>query len=135
MSEANETAATTIDRDEAIRRIKDGLKRRSGKAWSVRGGRGTAWGWISVDAVPKRRTWHYVPGADGSYADNLEADDPSKPYGHMGPADRAELAELLGLDGVHYQGHSIPASGAHYREYVDRAEGREPSVEGERYWD
>jgi hypothetical protein len=46
-----------MDRDEAIKRIKSALKRRSGKSWSVTGGRGTAWGWISISAPPKRCTW------------------------------------------------------------------------------
>ncbi len=35
-----------MDRDEAIKRIRAALKRRSGKLWSVTGGRGTSWGWI-----------------------------------------------------------------------------------------
>jgi hypothetical protein len=26
----------------------------------VTGGRGTAWGWITIDAPPKRRTWQWV---------------------------------------------------------------------------
>ncbi len=52
------TTDKTIDRDEAIARIRTALKRRSGKAWSVTGGRGTAWGWITVEAPPARRTKH-----------------------------------------------------------------------------
>lgn len=100
-------------RDEAIERIKGALKRRSGKAWSVRGGRGTSWGWITISVPPKRET----------------------EFGYMGEADRRDLAQLLGLDHVHQQGVSVPASGKHRQEYVDRAEGREPSVIGEQYWD
>jgi hypothetical protein len=49
-----------LDRDEAIKRIRAALKRRSGKAWSVTGDRGTAWGWIKIDAPPARRTWRHV---------------------------------------------------------------------------
>jgi hypothetical protein len=49
-----------VDRDEAIARIKSALKLRSGKTWSVKGNRGTAWGWIDIDAPPKRRTWKDV---------------------------------------------------------------------------
>src|SRR5262249_21146248 len=52
-----ETPRTTLDRDTAIKRIRAALKRRSGKTWSVTGDRGTAWGWINIDAPPKRRTW------------------------------------------------------------------------------
>lgn len=64
-----------LDRDEAIKRIKAALKRRSGKPWSVTGGRGTAWGWIKIDAPPKRCTWQWVqtrtpepPAPDAVYA-------------------------------------------------------------------
>lgn len=49
-----------MTRDETIKAIKAALKKRSGKDWSVTGGRGTAWGWIAITAPPKRRTWHIV---------------------------------------------------------------------------
>lgn len=52
--------APILDRNEAIARIKKALKERSGKSWSVTGGRGTAWGWIKIDAPPKRCTWQWV---------------------------------------------------------------------------
>ena len=45
-----------LTRDQAIKRIRDALKLRSGKPWSVTGGTGTAWGWIRIDAPPARRT-------------------------------------------------------------------------------
>lgn len=98
-----------MDRNEAITRIRTGLKARSGKTWSVRGGRGTAWGWISIDVPPARN-------------ENRESE-------------LKELAQLLGTDKVHQQGISIAASNAYYIEYVDRAEGRTPSVVGTPYWD
>lgn len=125
-------------RNDAISRIKDALRARSGKAWSVKGGRGTAYGWISIYAPPKRCTWDILKVERDPYDDSpawywRNGLEPGK--GHMGPDDRDQLAELLGLDSIHYQGHNIPASGAYYQEYVDRAEGREPSVVGERYWD
>jgi hypothetical protein len=104
-----------MDRDEAITEIKAALRRRSGKTWSVTGGRGTAWGWITIQAPPSRRT---------------------EPYGYMSDEDCAELGKLLGLDKpCHNQGESIPASSQHYREYVDRAQGKTPSVIGQVYWD
>lgn len=102
-----------LERDEAIKRIRKALKARSGKAWSVTGGRGTAWGWILVHAPPARR----------------------EGYGYMSEADRTELARLLGLERVHDQGESIPAGSDYREEYVDRAEGRTPSVYGKQYWD
>ena len=47
-----------IDRDEAIKRIRKALKEKTGTTWSVTGGRGTAWGWINVEAPPRRRVCH-----------------------------------------------------------------------------
>lgn len=102
------------DRNTAIKLIRAALKRRSGKVWSVRGGTGTSWGWITISAPPARR-------------DEFDC---------MTDADAAELGELLGLGrSAHRQGVDIPASGNHRREYVDRAEGRAPTVVGTQYWD
>lgn len=127
------------DRDETIKRIKTALQRRSGKQWSVTGGRGTAWGWITIDAPPSRRTWGNRLKADASPAqlpEDYEEYDTGQPGGYMSPAERAELAELLGLDRpVHFQGQSIAASGDYYREYIDRAEGKTPAAIGQPYWD
>lgn len=106
----------TDDRDTAIKRIRKALKDRSGKSWSVTGGRGTAWGWIRISSPPKRREREY----------------------YMSEDDQKELAELLGFEyrpGVNHQGISIAASGDYRREYVARAEGREPTVYGTQYWD
>lgn len=103
---------TMNNRDQAIARIKTALKTRSGKAWSVTGGRGTAWGWITITATPKRRI-------EGDLCD----------------ADRSELATLMGLNSVHRQGIDVAASSVYYAEYVDRAEGRTPAKIAEPYWD
>lgn len=100
------------NRAEAIARIKKALKARSGKAWSVTGGRGTGWGWLTITAPPARRV-------------NGIATD----------ADNAELAKLLGLKKVACQGASVADSGDHYAEYIDRAEGRKPKKIAEDYWD
>lgn len=102
-----------MDRNETIKKIKSALKTRTGRAWSVTGGRGTAWGWIRISSTK-------------AHADQ---------WGDLTPADRALLAETLGLDSVHHQGISIPSSNAYYQEYIDRAEGRAPSVVGKPYWD
>lgn len=104
--------APAPDRNEAIAIIRAELKRRSGKSWSVTGGRGTVWGWITVTAPPARRDR----------------------FGAMSDEDRAELAKLLGVD-VHHQGVSIPAGSDYRREYVDRARGLAPSTVGTPYWD
>ena len=100
-------------RDDAIKAIRTALRKRSGKAWSVTGGRGTAYGWITISAPPARRG----------------------EYGSMTEEDSTELAALLGLDRVHHQGQDVPASDAYRAEYVARAQGRTPDRYGTRYWD
>jgi hypothetical protein len=84
------------DRDEAIQRIKAALKRRSGKVWSVRGGSGTAWGWITVDAPPARRTWSHrlKSGAVADRPEDYEEYDTGIPENSMSPTERAELGNL-----------------------------------------
>lgn len=126
-----------MERNEAIAAIKSALKRRSGKSWSVRGGTGTAWGWITINAPPSRQTFRtrLREGCTVDLPENYEEYDSGRIGGYLSPADRAELAKLLGLDSVHCQGVSIPASYEYRREYVDRAEGRQPSVIGTPYWD
>lgn len=132
-----------MNRNETIERIRGGLKRRSGKSWSVTGGRGTAWGWITIDAPPARRTWQHIETGRmrpdhphlNEYTEIPMPPD-SKRQGHTSPAERAELQKLLGLtDPVHFQGIGIPDSFDYWQEYVDRAEGRTPSVLGRPYWD
>lgn len=136
--------AVTIDRDDAIALIKHYLKKRSGKTWSVTGGRGTAWGWITIQAPPKRRVAH-LDNPDYHRDDPVEG---SLPYTEVPPdenhgawylseADSKELAELLGKPRgwVHCQGETIPASSAYRLEYVARAMGLDPIVGGTPYWD
>lgn len=129
------------DRNETIKRIKAALQRRSGKAWSVTGGRGTAWGWLTIDAPPARRTWGHRLKA-GSVTDrpeDYEAHDTGIADRGTSPTDRAELCTLLGFDNdgrnVSDQGVSVPSSGDHYAEFIDRAEGRTPAKIGEVCWD
>ena len=100
-----------LERDEAIKLIRQSLKRRSGKAWSVKGDRGTAWGWITITAPPRRQV----------------------EFGYMSEDDRAELTQLLGYDRpeeVHHQGVSIPASSDYRQEFIDRALGRNVTAVG-----
>lgn len=121
-----------LDRNTAIKRIRRALKIRTGRTWSVTGGRGTAWGWIKISAPPKRRIYNFEGGTDGH-------------TGYMGIEDRVLLAAILGVNQsaknhgetpmVHPQGESVPASSGHYREYVDRAEGNEITEYGVTYWD
>jgi hypothetical protein len=116
-----------MDRDEAIARIRKALKQRSGKAWSVTGGRGTAWGWIRIDAPPARRIYNHA----GALLPTGQRE-----CGYMSLEDRQELARLLGKDGaVLSQGDNIPAGGDYYEEYLARAEGRPIEKFGHQYWD
>ena len=105
------------DRDTVIKTVRGALKARSGKAWSVRGGTGTAHGWITITAPPKRQV-----------------------NGFLSDEDAKELHALLGISyrpakGVRTQHITVPANSAYRQEFVDRAQGRTPSVEGEPYWD
>lgn len=85
MQQQGSTPSQT-ERSETCRVIRAALKRRSGKAWSVTGGRGTVWGWITITA-PRSRQLH------GTLS--------------MTEDDRAELSRLLGKP-VHEQGESFP---------------------------
>lgn len=134
---APELPAPVTDRNEAIAAIRAALRRRTGRAWSVTGGRGTVWGWITVDAPPSRATWGYRlrAGAVTDRPEDYEPFDTGEPGRLMSPEDRAELARLLGLESVPVQGVSIPAGHDYRTEYVDRAEGRVPRTTGTPYWD
>jgi hypothetical protein len=106
------TSPDYTDRDTAIAEIKKSLRKRSGKTWSVKGGKGTSWGWITITAPPAR----------------------CNQFGSMNDEDRRELSELLGVD-VHHQGQLVAASAAYRREYVARAQGRTPEAIAQPYWD
>src|SRR4051812_30794614 len=108
----NATTKQEDGRDTTIAEIRRALKARSGVAWSVKGGRGTAWGWIRISAPPAR----------------------CNDFGSMNADDADRLAQLFGLDRGHHQGVSVPASTAHYREYIERANGR-PAEPTPAYWD
>ena len=52
------TMARDMTRSEVTKRIKAALRQRSGRPWSITGGRGTAWGWLTITA-PKARLTAY----------------------------------------------------------------------------
>jgi hypothetical protein len=134
--------ATTLDRNDAIQLIREALKRRSGKTWSVTGGRGTGWGWIRIQAPPARRVGHKQ---NPEYGDinvvrtdiPMYVDDPDSEYrSYTSEQECRELAELFGLDRpVHCQGLSIPAASDYRRWYVAAALGKEPIGNPQQYWD
>lgn len=125
------------DRDFAIDTIKAGLQKRSGHAWSVTPGKGTSWGWIRITLPPGKRMWrHRLKPGMPDYPENYEGYDSGQPGGSMSPAQRAELAALLGLEVREVHGDGISLSGgsgatAWREEYMDRAQGKAPSVRGE----
>lgn len=112
----NTTTTYTDDRLRDVvgvcKAMKAALKARTGKVWSVTRGRGTACGWITITAPDAR----------------LDC-------GSMTKQDQAELSAALGLELAHHQGVSIPASYDHRAEYLDRCNGKAPSVFGQQYWD
>jgi hypothetical protein len=125
----------SMSRNDVIATIKNALQKRSGKTWSVTGGKGTAHGWLKIDAPPARRTWHFEPRLNLN-DEYTEYEDASKPFGHMSPSDQEELKNLLGLERrVHHQGIQIPSGYDYYREYIARAKGHTPTTYGTPYWD
>lgn len=142
-----------MERNEAIAAIRTALKARSGKAWSVTGGRGTAWGWITISVPPSRLGCdrkHEFTAPDyndcgecgGNRFVNGYADCPAHVCtdrchrSYITPEECRELGALLGMtDPVHFQGVSIPADNAYRNEYVARAAGLTPAVVGTPYWD
>ena len=126
-----------LSRDTVIQEIKAALKRRSGRAWSVTGGRGTAWGWIKIESLPKRQTMkcRLKEGAIMTRPEDYEMYDSGPPGGSMTPEDCAALARLLGLETVDNSGESIAASNDYRQEYLDRAQGWTPRKIAQPYWD
>ena len=101
-----------FERDDVIRQIKTALESRSGKKWRVTHGRGTASYWLRITAPPERCD-----------------------RGVVSPEDQEELRQLLGVEQIGSQGVSVPDQDGSYQEFIDRAEGREPSVRGAPNWD
>ena len=127
-----------MDRNETIKIIKAALQKRSGKAWSVTGGKGTAYGWIRIQSPPKRQTVKCRLKSDAvlDRPEDYEDYDSGQPGGYMTPEDRVELGRLLSLDGpVHRQGQLIGASNDYYNEYIARATGQAPAKIARPYWD
>ena len=150
------TTLEHIDRATAIRLIKTSLQQRSGKQWSVTGHRGTAYGWITISAPPKRlgcarfhqfdHPWEFDDSCcicgqrRGTMQAPAREECPAHictskcPTGFLTPPDARELADLLGLESVHCQGASFSSDGG-WQEYIARAAGRQPTEFQRRNWD
>jgi hypothetical protein len=105
--------ASDLSRDEIIVAIRKNLRARTGRGWSVKGGRGTSWSWITITAPPARQDR----------------------YGCMTDDDAQALADALGLDAAHRQGVSVPGQNDYRQEYLDRSAGQVPSRTGVPNWD
>jgi hypothetical protein len=112
VSPAAAPAVDETDRNVTIGILRAELRRRTGRTWSVTGGKGTSWGWITVTAPPARRDR----------------------FGSMTEQDAQDLARALDLDTAHHQGVLIPASSAHRREYLARVREQDYTVAAA-YWD
>lgn len=126
-----------VDRSEVTKFIKANLKKRTGRDWSVTGGRGTAWGWLRIEAPKSRRVCHDPNPAHEPFA---PVGDPARdelPWVERPPAegetawytsqeDRVVLAEALGigLNQSSCQGVSISPDSWDF--YMDRAENGPP---------
>lgn len=105
-----------IERKDAVKRIKAALKKKTGKTWSVTGGRGTAWGWLCVQAPKKRRVSHKenpacnrmvypLPPGQSLYIEYVRENGVNY---YTSDVDCEELARAFGLSSkVHYQGLNI----------------------------
>lgn len=97
-----------LDRNTVTKTIKRNLQKRSGKQWSVSGGMGSVYGWITI--IAPKTNW-------------------------MTHDECRELQELLDLKNVHPQGVDIMASTTAYEEYISRSLGETPVRIAEPYWD
>ena len=114
-------------REGVIKELRRALKARTGLTWSVTGGKGTAYGWIRIDAPPKERRF------DSTGTVELTG---TGPCGYMSLKRRKMLADALGLgQPTHCQGESIPSQYDYQQEYLERANGLVPSVKGVAQWD
>ena len=117
-----------LDRSEACKRIRVALKRKTGKTWSVTGGRGTAWGWLTVAAPPKRRVCHAqnprweawdMTSQEPSYFERQPEEGETAYY--TSDADARLITKAFKLNRkVHFQGLQI--SPDEWEFYVQRAE-------------
>lgn len=116
-------------RADAIASIRRDLRRRTGRAWSVTGGTGTAYGWLTIDAPPRLRTWERFETGEhderGWPVIGWRNAGPGLGY-YSSPEDCKTLCYALNipLELAGAQGVSIPPGAR--AEYADRAAGRVP---------
>ncbi|MBU2177536.1 MAG: hypothetical protein KJ556_20790 [Gammaproteobacteria bacterium] len=122
------------DRTEVTKRIKSTLKKKTGKNWSVTGGRGTAYCWLTVQAPKNRRVAH-KRNPDWNGHDSIPAcialtgkppwidyisDKPDENL-YMNDEDRELLGRVFGMAyPAHHQGLQIsPDNWDRYMNYIE----------------
>lgn len=119
--------AGALDRDLAIRLIRFNLKARSGKRWSVKGSRGSAWGWITITAPPARRVANELTVEDAQELGDLLSLPEKSVY--------TDLEYIGRSNAAHRQGISIAADSEWYKHYIDASAGVESDHCTPQYWD
>lgn len=121
-----------IERNEATKRLRKALKAKTGKSWSVWGDRGTAYGWITVEAPKARRVSEKLAPQFASIVDVplgtpveeylIEYTGPAGTNDYTSLADRKILANIFKTlnRGTLRQGLSISPDSREW--YVQRAE-------------
>ena len=125
-----------IERADAVKRLKKALKTITGKTWSVKGSRGTAWGWIDIQAPKSRRVghtpdpawkhWEADPDEPG-YFENPDAPKDEKWY--TSKADGDTLADIFDKPGFYHQGMSVSPDGREW--HVLKAEEKVAAMTGD----
>lgn len=129
-----------MERSEVTKRIKKALKKRTGQTWSVTGGRGTAWGWLTIEAAKSRQVMHdsnpkYDRFALGRNQDELPWVERKPEKDEIAyctsQEDRKILAEALGI-GMNFSSvQGVSVSPDQWQFYVGRAENGKPEEKPE----
>lgn len=126
------------DRNACIAELRRVLRERTGRAWSVAGDRGTAWGWIKITAPPARRVCR-----EGVQSGPCPCGSTDCPRWYMTEQDREILGAAMlcrenyetGKRLAHHQGESIPASSDYRMQAVQVARGETVTIGASPYWD
>lgn len=125
-----------IERADAVKRLKKALRTITGKTWSVSGARGTAWGWIDIQAPKSRRVGHTPNPAwkhwemdtqEPPFFENPDAPKDERWYTNL--ADEAVLRDIFDMTGFYiHQGMSVPPDSREW--YVLKAEEKAAAMTG-----
>ncbi len=125
------------ERSDVCKRIKKALRKRTGLSWSVTGGRGTAWGWLNIQA-PKGRLicrdqnpnydWHLDNYQDEKPFIERQATEGETAY-YTSQEDREILAKALGLGMNEVSAQGVSISPEKWNFYLERAENGLPIPE------